>query len=261
MENKTCSCGENCNCGSSHRCSGKIVLAIIGAILLAGVITVAILRDRIVSQQYRQVTVTGQGKIAYQPDLALVTLGAQVDKAPKAEDALSQLNTKMDAIIKAAKAEGVAEEDIQTQNYSLYPQIDYGQNNIASTTGYNANQQVTIKVRDFDQDALRLNKVIAAASKAGANQINSLSFDSSKMNDLKQQARVMAIKDAQEKSGVLAAAAGVQVRDIAGWYENLIQPQQFNIYGMGGMDAKGTPQLPSGSREVIIEVSINYNLK
>ncbi len=259
MENNICSCGDHGGCKGR----GKLVILIIGMLLLTGVITVAILRDRIVSQQFRQVTITGQGKVAYNPDIAVINLGVQIDKAKNAEEALTQLNSKMTVIISAIKTEGVGETDIETQNYNLSPQIEYGVNNIASTTGYNANQQLSVKVREFDKNKDKLNKVIAAASKAGANQVNSLSFDSSKLSDLKQQARLMAIKDAQEKSGIMANAAGVKIKNIAGWYENLIQPQPVYGYGIGGMDSsKGsTPQVPEGSREVIIEIGVNYNIK
>ncbi|MFZ4648445.1 MAG: SIMPL domain-containing protein [Patescibacteria group bacterium] len=245
---------------------GKGIIIIIGMLLLAGIVTVAILRDRIVNQQYRQVTITGQGRVAYNPDVAIINLGVQIDKAKTAEEALAQLNSKMAVIIMAVKAEGITDADIETQNYNLSPQVEYGNNNVASTTGYNANQQLSVKVREFDQKPEKLNKVIAAASKAGANQVNNLTFDSSNLNNLKQQARLMAIKDAREKSGVMAEAADVKIKNIAGWYETLIQPQPnygaaYGIGGMGGAEKGSTPQIPEGSREVIIEIGVNYNIK
>lgn len=249
-----------------HACCqgrGKGIILIIGMLLLAGVITVSILRDRIINQQFRQITVTGQGKVAYNPDVAIINLGVQIDKAKSAEEALNQLNTKMTLVVNAVKEAGVVDNDIETQNYNLSPQIEYLNGNVASTTGYNANQQLSIKVRDFDKNKDKLNIVIAAASKAGTNQVNSLTFDSSRMAELKQQARLLAIKDAREKSTSMAEAAGVEVKNIAGWYENLIQPQpNYGAIGMGGMMDKGSiPQITEGSREVIIEIGVNYNIE
>jgi len=243
----------------------KPAIIIIGLILLAGIITVALLRDRIVNVQYRQVTVMGQGRISYNPDLALINLGVQIDKAKQAEEALKQLNDKVNKIISAVFAEGIEAADISTQNYNLYPQYDY-QNNISSVAGYNANQQLSIKVKDYDVNPERLNRVIAAASKAGANQINSLSFDAANINDLKQQARVLALQDAQAKSGELMAAAGVKIKNIAGWWENVVASPLSPAYGLGGGQDKGgaldySAQTPSGSREVVIEVGLNYNIK
>jgi hypothetical protein len=242
----------------------KFVLIIVGAVLLAGVVTLAILRDRLVDQQYRSVTIMGQGKVTYNPDLAIVTLGVQIDKVTKPEEALSRLNTKVDSIIKAIKSLNIKDENIQTQNYSLYPQYDY-KDNVSTVSGYNANQQLVIKVVDYDKDPNKLNQVIAAASKAGVNQINSLIFDASNFNDLKQEARVKAISDAKDKSVILAATAGVKLKKIVGWYENFISPvaayQEYGKGGLGGGTAAASAEIPAGSREIIVEVGVNYNIK
>lgn len=259
---KSC-CGDKGCCCHGHR--GKAVVKILGLVLLAAIIICAILRDRIVNQQFKSVTITGQGKVTYTPDLALVTLGVQIDKVAKPEDALNQLNTKVANIITAVKAIGIAPEDIQTQNYSLYPQYDY-KDNVSTVSGYNANEQLVIKVSGYDKDQNRLSQVIAAASRAGANQVNNLSFDASNMNDLKQEARVKAIADAKMKSTALADSAGVHLEDITGWYENLVNPVPlYNTadYGKGGAGGSGavSPQTPAGDREVIIEIGVTYNIK
>lgn len=245
----------------------KFVLMLVGLLLLAGVITVSIIRDRIVAPSLQQVTVNGQGRVAYTPDLAVVTLGMQIDKAKTAEEALNQLNSKMEAITKAVKNLGVTDSDIQTQNYYLNPQYDYV-DNVSKVSGYNANQQLVIKITKYNEDAARLNKVIAAASKAGANQVAGLIFDSSDINNLKQQARVLAIMDAKNKSGELAAAAGVELKDVVGWWENVIQPSPYMAaypysYDQSGKGGAGitNPQISAGSHEVIVEVGVSYNLK
>jgi len=243
----------------------RAIIRLVGIILLATVLVVAIIRDRLVNQQYRQVTVTGQGKIAYQPDLAIVTLGAQIDKVAKPAEALNQLNAKVNNIIKAVKDTGIDENNIQTQNYSLYPQYDY-KDNVSTVSGYNANQQLTVKIVGYDQAPEKLSQVIAAASKAGANQVNNLVFDASNMNDLKQQARVKAIEDARAKSSALAQAADVKLKEITSWWENLVQPLPYSSYdyGKGGMGAGGVveqPQVPSGSREVIVDIGVTFNIK
>lgn len=253
-----------CTCAHSGK-TGRVVVALVGMILLAGIIIVAILRDRIINQQFRSVTVTGQGKVSYNPDIAVVTLGVQIDKVAKPEDALNQLNDKVNNIVKAVKALGIVETDIQTQNYSLYPQYDY-KDNISVVSGYNANQQLVIKVSDYDKNPNKLNSVIAESSKAGANQVNNLAFDSSNMNDLKQEARVKAISDAKSKSDALASAAGVTLQEITGWYENYINPvpmytTDYAKGGMGAGSAVSNPITPAGGREVLIEIGVTYNIK
>ena len=93
---------ENNNPVNSWR-SPKVILSLVGLILVAGIVTVAILRDRLVSPPQWQVSVTGQGKVSYQPDIAIVSLGVQIDKAASAEVALRNLNQRTEKIITAVK--------------------------------------------------------------------------------------------------------------------------------------------------------------
>lgn len=260
---------KNKNCCETGQCQGggknKTAIIIVGLVLLTAVVITSILRDRIVNQQFKNVTVSGQGKVAYTPDIAIVILGVQIDKVAKPEEALNQLNSKVANIIKEIKAVGIAAENIQTQNYSLYPQYDY-KDNVSAVSGYNANEQLVIKVNAYDKNPDQLSRVIAAASRAGANQVNNLSFDASNMNDLKQQARIKAIEDAKAKSNALASTAGVELRDITGWYENLMSPMPLYStvdYGKGGLGggAAVNPNTPAGDREVVIEIGVTYNIK
>lgn len=245
--------------------SPKTIFIFLAVILLTAVVIVSILRDRIVNSPQWQVSVTGQGKVAYQPDIANVTLGVQIDKMFRAETALNQLNDKMEKIIKAVKVAGIPDEDVQTQNYSLYPQYDY-LDNVASLAGYNANQQILVKVKGISEDADKVSKVIAAATKAGVNQVLGVAFDVSNLEQLKQEARLKAINDAKSKAGNLAAAAGVRLGKVVGWWENFIQAPGATSYydgkgGMGGGAGAVAPVVLTGSQEIIVEVNLNYQVK
>lgn len=241
-------------------------------ILLSGIIFVSILREKIVSENNDVTTVTGQGKVSYQSDIAIVTLGVQVDRVSKAQEALGKLNDSMNKVIEATKASGVSAEDIQTQAYSLFPHYDYqitsGGTNVPS--GYDANQQIIIKVKGIDLNPSLVGSIIESASNAGANQVVGISFDVSNLNELKQKARVEAINDARAKSGGLAKAAGIgKMGRVVSWYENIIKsPDLQNYgYGVGGSDtvlsskSSVAPQIPSGNQDIIIEIGLNYRIK
>lgn len=255
----------------SSCCSGqtpKIIVLIVGMVLLASIIVVAILRDRIVNQPQYQVSVVGQGKVSYQPDVANVTIGVQIDKVAKADEALKQLNDKMNGIINALKTAGIKDENLNTQNYSLAPQYDYV-NNVSSLAGYNANEQLIVKVDGIKADPSLVGKIVEAASKAGANQIVGITYDVSNLENLKQQARIGAISDAKSKAKVLARAAGIRLGDIVGWWENLVQaPGVSPVYydskssgsGMGGGGNAGS-SLPNGNQEIVIEINVSYRIK
>ena len=242
----------------------KFWLAVLGVAGLAVVLSLAVVAKK--DSYPNQVTVVGQGRVAYQPDTATVNLGVQIDKVAKADQALEQLNQKISAITEAVKKAGGAEENIQTQNYSLYPQYDYPSGGVSVVSGYNANQQMAIKIENITDNVKLVNEVISAASQAGANQINGVTFTSSKINDLKQEARLKALADARAKAPILAQSAGVRLGKILSWYENLVQsPESASYYGAGGMggssDAKGGATVTSGDQEIIIELGVNYRIK
>lgn len=240
--------------------SPKAILILIALLVLGGVSTVSILRDRLVYRPDWQITVSGQGKLIYQPDIAKIFLGVKVNNEAKAENALKQLNEQINKIFSALEQQGVAKKDIQTQNYTLTPHYDLADN--SKVTGYDANQVLIIKL-NIKEKSDNASQIIAAASKAGANQVNGISFESSNLNDLKQQVRLLAIEDAKSKAGATAGKLGVKFDKIIGWWENYSTPENQSyysgdFYGMGG---GATPTIPGGPHELIVEVSLNYKIK
>jgi len=241
-----------------------VIITLISIILIAGIVVVSILRDRIVNQQQWTINFVGQGKIDYTPDIANINIGVQIDKKEKAEDALKELNQKTTDIFKAIEEVGIAKENIQTQNYSLYPQYDII-DGVSKPAGYNANQVVVVRIKNIDKDPDLASKVISVATKAGANQVNGISFEPSNLESLKQEARIKAIEDARQKAVETAGVLGVKLGKLVNWWENYITPESQYIYadGKGGMGGGGGefPTVPSGSREIKIEVSVNYLVK
>ncbi|HLN19168.1 MAG TPA: SIMPL domain-containing protein [Patescibacteria group bacterium] len=245
----------------------KHLLIVLGMVLLAAIIIVSILRDWITNDYQNQVSVTGQGKVFYQPDEANVNLGIQVDKAVTAQDALDQLNVKMTAVVSAVKGAGIPEEDIKTQNYNLYPNHDYSQGR-DFVSGYNASQNLVVKVRNVDKNKDLTSRVVSAANGAGVNNIGNISFTVSDMNAIRQKARVAAINDAKSKADELFKAAGVKPKKIVSWYENGQgegggpQPMAESVMskdGRGGSNA--SPEIPAGNQEIIVEMNVNYEVK
>lgn len=256
MEEKTASV-----CGNWRE--PKIVLSLVGILLVGAVVITALLRERIVSPEDNQVVVTGQGKVSYQPDIAVVTLGVQIDKADTAESALAQLNEKINKVVVAVEEAGIDKKNVQTQAYSLYPQYDFI-NGRSVQSGYSATQKLSIKVENIQENADVVSMVIAQAGKAGVNQVEGVSFDVSSVSDLRQQARILAVADAKSKASELSQVTGTRLGKIIGWYENVIgspEPQPVYSLGLGGSAKESAPNIPTGTQEIVVEMGLNYEVK
>src|SRR5262245_8977471 len=155
------------------------------------------------------ITINGKGIVDHAPDIAMITVGVSVD-GETASTAMSQQTTKMNGVFAAVKAAGVADRDMQTSNLSLNPVYDYPANQRPRLTGYNASNQITIKVRDL---------------KSLGNTINGVSFSIDKPESYQNEARVAAIKDAAAKAELYANAVGYRVKRIVTVSENEYAPQ------------------------------------
>ena len=110
------------------------------------------------------VTASGAGTAQAVPDTAEMSFGVTTMSA-NAKSALDEAAKVAEQIASAVKKQGVADEDIQTQDVSVYPQT-VDQDGKQVITGYQASLSVRVKVRDI----AKLGEVISAANAAGANE-------------------------------------------------------------------------------------------
>ena len=157
------------------------------------------------SQESGKIHVTGSGSVVGEPDIATLHLGVSVEKKTVAE-AREAAAVAMTAVIDALKASGLAENDIQTERFSIYPQYDYTDNGRV-LRGYSVNNTVSAKVRELEN----LSEIIDAAAEAGGDIIvvNSIRFMIEDPTPLQTQARGLAVKNAEAKAQTLADASGV----------------------------------------------------
>ena len=156
----------------------------------------------------RQILVSGEGRVAVAPDLAVITLGVSKE-AREAGEAMALVSQDMSAVVQELRNAGIADEDLQTQQISLQPvwssNTNYDGANKRRITGFSASNIVNLRVRDLDQLAEVLDRVL----RAGANQFQGLRFDVTDHASLQDQMRASAVTDARHKAELLAEAAGV----------------------------------------------------
>ena len=148
------------------------------------------------------ITVHGTGKASTVPDSATFTFGVNT-KRNNAADASEANNRQMRDVVAALKAAGVADEDIQTSQISLYP--DYDESG-SEPDGYQATSSVTVTV-----SLAKAGAALEAAVGAGANQVDGPSLTKGETDKLYDDALRAAVADARARAEVLAAAAGVKV--------------------------------------------------
>jgi uncharacterized protein YggE len=196
------------------------------------------------------VTVTGEASIAVEPDMATMRVG--VSSQEKTAREASEANARqMTGVLAAIKGAGVAERDVQTSRLSLQPQYDPNKGT-PRLTGFQASNQVTIRIRDVDSLPIVLDRAIAA----GANEMSGIEFGVSEQSKLLDQARDDAIADARRKAELYAKAAGAKLGHVVSITEEGSAPPPRP---MQAMRAGAVPIAP-GEQTLRATVTVSYEL-
>lgn len=232
-------------------------LAVIGAVVI-----VALVRERIIDNPHREVAVQGEGRVFIKPDIAQVTLAVSIFKKPSPADAIKEGADKINAVTGKLKTLGVEEKDIQTTTFNLNPEYSYDKG-VSSIVGYSLNQQLRVKVRKIDT----LGQVLQSAVDVGANQIGDVQFVIDDIESARQLARDKAIDQAKQKAKAVANASGIRLGKVVGFFEDSTPPSPITYgYGMGGNAATAdkvslAPSTPPGENEIVVDVTLNYEIK
>jgi uncharacterized protein YggE len=203
----------------------------------------------------KTITVIGEGTTSVVPDIALIRGGVttQGKTAREASDANSK---DMQAVIAALKEAGVAERDIQTTRLSIYPQMDPNKSGKARIVGFQATNQVNVRLHDLTKIAAALDQMIAA----GANEISGISFSVTDPSKALDTARKDAVVDARRKAEIYAQAAGVRLgRAVQIQEEGTAAPFQPRSMAMRAAAPSSVPVSP-GEEMLRVNVSISFEL-
>jgi uncharacterized protein YggE len=154
-------------------------------------------------------SVSASAEVKRAPDVASMSAGV-VTQAADANAAMRANAEQMQKVMAAIRAAGIADKDIQTSGINLNPNYRYAENQPPAITGYQASNNVNLKVRDL----AKLGKVLDALVASGANQVNGPSFDIDKPDAVQDEARRAARENARARANMYAQALGLQVRRI-----------------------------------------------
>jgi len=225
------------------------------------------------------ITVNGVGTVETAPDEAILVLAvtnqaATADQAAK--DNADTASRVVDAILGLSLSKGITKDDIATIDYSLTPV--YAQPDKCVTTvqpqppdnkpqvtctattpqlvGYAVRNAIQVTVKDMNSIGI----VLDAATGAGANEINGITFTftSGTYANLQKQALQNAIQDASGQAQTMAAALGVHITGVVSVNPAYVYRPYIN-YKAETSGAASTP-IQTGTLQVTVNVQVVYEI-
>jgi len=199
-------------------------------------------------------TISVRGQTSQAADIAVLSAGVTT-QASDSKEALRENATRMERVLSAVRAAGVAKEDVHTSRIGLDPRYQYNDGQPAKIAGYVANNTLSIKVRDIT----KLGQILDSLVAQGANQIQGPSFQIDDPEASYDQARRNALEMAQASAGLYAKALGLQVRRVVSLTEasgsRSSRPRDDVVMfaRVAGADASTTPVVPG---EITVSVSL-----
>lgn len=246
-----------------------LALAGISAVLVVGllftawpspVVTTAAQRNQ--ADQQPMITVSGEGEVRAEPDMAVATVGV-THVAPTAQEAMDEVSRRLTAVIAAARALGIQDRDVQTSGLSLQPIFrprPRGDEQPQEIEAYRASNNVSLTVRDLR----RASSVLDAAAQNGANVIGGLRFGLSNVDELRTRALANAVANAEAKANAIAAAAGVPITSVLSIAEESVsvpRPAAQADFAAAPLGAvREAPPVEPGEMVVRVRIRASYGI-
>ena len=155
----------------------------------------------------RSVSVGGQAEVGVMPDRARLVMA--VDRlTPEVKAGEAEVNKVVRAYLTEAKSLGVEEKNLSTTGVSVQPEYVWDEKaRQQRLNGYRVRREIAVLITDLD----KLGDYILGATKAGVNQVNPPTLESSKAKEIERQALAKAAEDAKARAQVLADSLGVKL--------------------------------------------------
>jgi hypothetical protein len=204
-----------------------------------------------------RVVVTGESAVQAEPDTAVLML-AVVTQNASASEAQAENASKTDAVVRAVRAAAGAGAEVRTSGYSVQPQYAYKDGAPSSITSYVVRNAVTLTTGELN----RVGAVIDAASRAGANSVDGLSFTLRRDEQARHRALSEATSAALSKARAVATTLGgrvvrvVEVQEAGAFRPPLpLYDREAGSVAMSRQAAVPTPVEP-GSLEIRAHVQL-----
>jgi uncharacterized protein YggE len=204
----------------------------------------------------RSVTVSANAMVAAEPDMAHVTAGV-TSEADTAREALDRNTAAMARMIAGLKAAGIDAKDIATSSFNVDPRYSNPRDGTApAITGYRVTNQVHATVRDL----ARVGEILDQLVSLGANDMGGLTFEVSKAETLRDEARRKAVAHALRRARLFAEAAGAKVGRVLSISEDVTTPPVRPVPMARAARAEMVPIEP-GTQQLEARVTVTWALE
>lgn len=152
------------------------------------------------------VRASGEAMVTTKPDQAQISIGVVTD-AHTAAEASAQNARQTTATLSAIKDSLGGHGELKTTGYSISPQYDYSSGHAPRLTGYQARNTVLATINDLSLTG----KIVDAATGAGANNIDGISFSLRDDTAVRAEALTKAATKARANGEAIAKALGLHV--------------------------------------------------
>ncbi|MFA5942724.1 MAG: SIMPL domain-containing protein [Candidatus Paceibacterota bacterium] len=217
------------------------------------------------------ITVQGDGQATLPPDVARISFTVENMKTTVSE-AQAATTKQTNAAIAYVKEQGIAEKDIKTLSYNIYPQYSYPSpcpfgaicpdyRDTPKIVGYQVSQTIQVTMRDLTKTG----DLIAGLGRLEVQNLNGPAFTLDDTTAGYDAARADAIAKAKSQADLLAKQLGVRLGKIVNFSESSGGYPYPMAYGMGGgvVDSKAVsaPNIPVGENTYNASVSITYEIR
>lgn len=208
-----------------------------------------------VKYEQQTINVNGSGEVFISPDIANISFSVETS-SKTASEAVKENAAKTNKVLESLKSLIGEDDTLSTTGYNLSPVYEYN-NEIKKSefTGYKATNTVLVKTYNLKN----IGTLIDSAAKAGSNNIQGLTFDSTKRSDYSREALIKAVQDAKTTADTVANAAGVKITTI---YQispsyNYPTPVYRDFAESRMASAPPAPPTPIEAGEISIKATVN----
>lgn len=177
------------------------------ALALLALLALAVAPAAMADDRAPFVTASGEGRVEVTPDIAWLSFGVSA-RRPTVAEARDEVAGVVDALIRLARATGLADEDIATAAVSVRPEFDWDpQTRERRMLGYVVSRDIQLRLEDL----ARLGELTEKALALGVTDASPARFDTSRRVEIENEALAAAAKDARHRAEVLASALGARV--------------------------------------------------